>query len=465
MDNISLIQEQQEDYKTNIGNLQQDVLTAIIRRDKDEATELIVTTLQLRTKFYATQFDERSEVYYYKEGIFKPEGRTFIKSFCRKVLGSAYTEQLANRVVSKIEADNYIDQNKLLTRHYPELICINNGIFNLKTKELSEWSSEKIFLNKIPITYDSTATCPLIESFLRSTLPDQKDIDTIYEFFGYCLIGGYPVQKIALFIGEGGNGKSQVLKMLKKFIGDNNSCAIPLQKFEENDFKEVELFGKLVNISSEISDKPLKTTAKIKSLSGGDEINASRKFKNDLTFENETKLIFPANKLPKTYDTSKAFFRRWIYIMFPYKFLPQEEYDLVPEDKRDKIKLACVDVADKITKESELNGLFNKAIDGLGRLLSKGSFTSSKTNEDTMLWWIRNSDSFLAFCWEKVEESPEGVIYKDDLRKQYQKFCRENKLVAEGDKHIHEVFTRQILAWDYQETEGERAWGGVAWKK
>jgi len=292
IETIDIEKIQQEDYDTNKSNLRKDVYELLIRKDKDTATELLATTLQSITKFYATQLDERNELYYYEEGIYKPEGKTFVKAFCRKILEAGYTEQIANRVVAKIEADNYIIQEDLLKRHYPELICLENGIFNLKTKELTEWTPEKIFLNKIPIKYNPEAKCRNINTFLKATLPDQDDIDTIYEWFGYCFLGGYPIQKIALFIGEGGNGKSQVLSLQSKLVGEKNQCSIPLQAFENSDFKQVELFGKMINMGAEISDQPLKTTAKIKSLSGGDRISASRKFKNDLTFKNETKLIF-----------------------------------------------------------------------------------------------------------------------------------------------------------------------------
>jgi len=462
---IDLEEIQQEAYVFDEGMLRTDVMQNIITRNKGEATELLSQTIQNITSFYATQLDERNELYYYEKGIYNPEGKTFVKAFCRRILQAGYTEQLANQVVAKIEADNYIPQEELLKRHDPELICLENGIFNLKTKELTKWNPKQIFLNKVPIKYNPEAKCLNINNFLKATLPEQDDIDTIYEWFGYCFLGGYPINKMALFIGEGGNGKSQVLRLQTKLIGEKNQCAIPLQKFETNDFKEVELFGKFINIGAEISDTPLKNTAKIKGLSGGDSISASRKFKSDLNFKNETKLIFSANNLPKTYDLSNAFFRRWIYIVFPYKFLPKNELEALEEKDRKNCKVAVPDIVDKISEETEMQGLFNKSIVGLHRLLENGEFTSSKTNEETMLWWIRNSDSFLAFCWEQIETQAEQQISKEALRKRYHKFCHDNKVVAEGDKHIHEILTRKILAYDHQLGDGERVWSGIGWKE
>lgn len=462
MDTLNLKEIQAKAYSEDYGMLRQDVSTCIIKKDKDTATELLADTLKFKTKFYTTQFDERNEMYYYEDGIYRPEGRTIIKQFCRTILEEVYTEQLANRVASKIEAETYIEQDKFLKRHYQNEICVLNGILNLKTRELTEFSQDKIFFHKINAKFDEALDCPKIDEFLYSILPEENDVKTVYEFAGYCLLGGYPIQKIALFIGDGGNGKGQLLNLIKAFLGDANFSGIPLQKLEQNDFKESELQNKLANIGADISDAPLKTTAKIKGLSGGDSINASRKFKQDVTFENEAKLIFSANKLPKTYDTTRAFFRRWVYLVFPYKFMSQSEIDCLPEDKRDGVKLKKDDVIKSFLNEEEYSGFLNKCLEGLNRLLFSGDFTSSKTGEDTMRWWVNHSDSLLGFCYDHLIEDSEAVLTKDDFRRAYQKYCRENKVPAEGDKHVKETLTRTFHAWDYQESDGDRVWGGIS---
>jgi len=462
---INLEEIQTEEYITNPKALTEEINFLLIKNNTNQATEVITQTLQKQTKFYTTQFDKNNEIYYYEEGIYKPEGATIIKQYCRQILGPVYTEQFANKVIKKIEADTYIAQEKLLKRNYTEEIVVKNGILNLKTKELTEWTPEKIFFTKIPVQYDPEMKCEKIEEFFNSTLPEENDKKTIYELFGYSLIGGYPIQKIALFIGEGGNGKGQTLVLLREFLGEGNYSGIPLQKLENSDFKESELFGKLANIGADISDAPLKTTAKIKGLSGGDSMNASRKFKQDITFENEAKLIFSANKLPKTYDLTRAFFRRWIYIVFPYKFMSQQEINNLSENEKHNVKLKKDEIAKQILTEQELSGLLNKSLEGLNNLLTNGDFTSSQTSQETMKWWIDHSDSLLGFCYEAIEEDADSTLHKDLFRKAYQKYCRKNKIPAEGDRHIKETLTRTFHAWDYQESEGERVWGGIKLKE
>ena len=195
--------------KIDEATLQTEIFQLLLQKQKDEATEQLSMVLQEKTKFYATRFDEKNEIYYYQDGIYHGNGKTFVKEFCRKILGVAYTEQLANRVTAKIEADNYIEQDELLRRHYPNKIACENGILDLETRELTEFTPDMIFLAKIPVKFDPSAECPIIRRFFSEILKDENDVKTMIEWFGYCLLGGYPIQKIGLFIGEGGNGKGQ----------------------------------------------------------------------------------------------------------------------------------------------------------------------------------------------------------------------------------------------------------------
>ena len=100
--------------------------------------------------------------------------------------------------------------------------------------------------------------------------------------------------------------------------------------------------------------------------------------------------------------------------------------------------------------------------------MANKDFTASKSNEETRQWWIRNSDSFLAFVSECIEQADTDLewIVKDGLRKKYQNYCRDHRLLPEGDKHIHEIMVREVGAWEGQLGEGdrERVWKGVKFK-
>jgi len=468
--NIKEITEQ--DNKNNAAQVKHDVCLLLLQKKKDEATERIVKLLENKTKFYATQFDEANEIYYYETGIYKPEGRSFIKKFCRELLEGIYTEQLANLVCAKIEADSFIEQREFFKPQNINEVCVLNGVLNLKTRKLTDYTPNKIFFSKINAFYDPAANCEEIEKFLSEVLAEPNDIITIYEIVGSCLYRDYFIEKAIMMLGTGRNGKGKTISLIKSILGEQNFTGIPLQNLENGDFKEIELQGKLANLGGDISNYPLKSTAKFKGLTGRDMITASKKFKNDVSFVNYAKMIFATNNLPKTYDLSDGFFGRWVYLDFPYQFKAPKDYEeaIKNDPFNKKIRLMDAKRIDNITTPEQLSGLLNRALDGLDNLFKNGDYTSSKSSESIKIWWVRNSDSFLGFCWENLENTESEVewISKDNLRQKYQKFCSINKLISEGDKHIHEIMVREMKAWEGQVVgeNGERMyiWRGVKFK-
>ena len=153
----------------------------IIDKKRESATEELAKHIYENEFIYTTRDDENSEVWIYKNGIYIPQGKTYIKEFCRKILGVAYTTTLINQVISKVEADTFIDQDKFFNNIIKEEICVENGILNLKTRELSEWDAEKIFFTKIPVTYDPQAVCPNIETHFKKRVSFYKLLLALFD--------------------------------------------------------------------------------------------------------------------------------------------------------------------------------------------------------------------------------------------------------------------------------------------
>ena len=230
-----------------------------------------------------------------------------------------------------------------------DLLCVGNGILNLSTKELQPHTPKKIFLNKIPVDYNPAADCPRIKQFFNEVCYEE-DIPILQELFGYCLYRSYPIHKAAMFLGEGSNGKSVTINLLRKFLGHENVSSKELRELINDRFAVVELYGRLANVCADISPDALKRTGIFKALTGGDLITGARKFKGSFSFVNYAKLIFSANKLPMSPDKSYAFYRRWILISFPNTFEGENRNPNILEE---------------ISTPEELSGLLNWALEGL----------------------------------------------------------------------------------------------------
>ena len=431
-----------------------------------QATELLVDYIKDRTHIYTTKDDRASEIWIYKEGIYAPQGRSEIKIILRALLKDWYSQYISGLVMAKIEADTSIDQDKFFGFSYREELPVLNGILNIRSRELKPFSHEKIFFNKLPVNYEIKAECPRIEKFLSEILSKSDDIDVFYELGGFCLWKEYKFEKAFMFVGNGRNGKDKALELIKRLIGIENCCSVPLSAIIPDSFIISEFFNKMVNLSGEINNIDLKDTSQFKALTGRSLQSAPRKFLKPITFVNHAKFIFACNELPMVYDNSKGFWDRWVLLDFPFTFLPKEEIALAKD--KTNLKLRDEDIIEKITTPEELSGLLNKFLDGLDRITDFRRFSSTQGSEEIKQFWIRKSNSCMAFCLNEVEDSYDEFITKKDFRKKYSEFCKKHKITARSDivikRTLEELFgtseeNKDVMGkWD-------KVWGGVRFKK
>jgi hypothetical protein len=142
----------------------------------------------------------------------------------------------------------------------------------------------------------------------------------LFEVVGYCLIPDYPLNTAFMFCGDGANGKSTYLRLLKVILGEHNVTGHSLQELCTYRFAAAELYHKLANIYPDLPPKGIPDMGMFKALTGEDWISAPRKFKDALYMKNYAKLIFSANETPDVNDQSYANWRRWVVIEFPNRF-------------------------------------------------------------------------------------------------------------------------------------------------
>jgi len=411
-----------ENDKTNnveIFKLQQEVIQLIALKQRNQATELIVKYLEDNYKFYSIRNNVAPEIWVYEEGIYKETGTATIKEVSRQILLKTYTSHIGNNIIAKIEADNFIDAEQFFNKEQVELIPVENGLLNIFTKELIDFTPDKIFFSKLPVKFEVDIGCPNIIEHFETVLKNPQDIDTMQELFGDLLRKEYKYEKGVMFNGSGRNGKGKTLSLIKSFLGVQNCANVTLEQLETDQYAVGNLFGKMVNLAGDLAKTALKSTGRFKNCIGRDGITANRKNKTHLDFINYAKMFFACNELPITYDNTEGFWSKWIYFDFPYKFVDKIEYDEL--DKKDKVmcKIKNPDIIHALTLPEELTGLLNWALVGLKRLDKQGNFSDSQTSDEIKKIWIRKSDSLRAFCMDCIEEDYDEYVPKKDFRHEY----------------------------------------------
>lgn len=401
---------------------------------KADARDLVINYILENNNVYTIREDKKDpEMFIYQEGIYIQNARTYIKELCEYILQKTYTSNFANSIISRIEVKTYINQEDFFKVRDEYIIPIENGLFNLKTKQLLDFTPEYIFTNKLPITYDSDAGYKQFEKFFDDILKNpETDKKVMQEWIGYCLVKNYRFNYATMFIGNGRNGKSVALGLIESLLGFKNISNITLQKIEKDKFCLSELYNKYANISADLSKTALKETGYFKQLTGQDTITVDRKYLSMLSFVNYAKMMFATNDLPYSYDDSDGFYDRWIIFEFPYKFVDKIEDETYQRYKDTELK-------EKLTTEKSLSGLFNWALIGLHRLLVNGEFSNNVTTQENRQKWRRQASSFNAFFEDHCEINFSEYSTIEVLKLNYQKYCEIHNLKFESNKVIKNI--------------------------
>ncbi|MGF3573668.1 MAG: phage/plasmid primase, P4 family [Candidatus Bathyarchaeia archaeon] len=408
--------------------------TSHVEQYLDENKKFIPKLLaeELMQEYYFITMCDTKQIYVFKDGYYHPHGETIIQKECRARLDAEYRTHRFNEVVDFIRASTYVTY-----REEPaNLVPLKNGVLDLETLELKPHSPEYMFFNLLPLEYNPSADCPNIKKFLGE-IAAEGDATILLEILGYCLYRNYPIAKALMLVGEGSNGKSTFLSLVKTFLGAENVSGRCLQELEVNRFAKADLHNKLANIYSDLPDKSLHRTGIFKMLTGGDLITAEKKFLSSFNFVNYAKLLFSCNKVPEVYDDTDAFFRRWIIIVFPNKFVGE---------KSDPNMLS------KLTTPNELSGLLNLALDALKKLLERGTFTYSKTTEELREDYTRKSSPIAAFTMDCLESDSDAIIEKKALYSVFAAYCRSRNLPAVSEHTFFRNLPQHIAINDYKPT-------------
>ena len=291
-------------------------------------------------------------------------------------------------------------------------LAFNNGIYDLDTDKIFEFTPEIIVRNKINYDYYDEAYDELCDRTLNKISCDDKEIRMLLEeLIGYCFFTRNELGKAFILVGDKSNGKSTFLSLLQTLLGGENISSLDLSELGDR-FKTAELFGKLANIGDDIGDEFVANPSLFKKLVTGDRVNVEKKGQDPFEFNNYSKFIFSANQIPRIKDRTGAVQRRLIIIPFNASF-SKDDPDFDPYIKH------------KLLKKSSLEYLIKLGVNGLKRVLKNKSFTKSKKVQKELDEYEKNNNPILLF-FDEIEK--EEIINEPvpDVYRMYTVFCSEN---------------------------------------
>ena len=295
----------------------------------------------------------------------------------------------------------------------PMLLNLRNGMLDVETREMVPHAPKFNSRVQLPVKYLEDATCPRWIEFLAEIFADNLEKGVVLqEFFGYCLYPKILFPAAVFQIGQGGNGKGVVEKILCAMLGKENVSHISMARMEES-FGPAELREKLLNSCGETETKPLEVT-NFKGIAAGDEIQAEVKFKSDIKFTPIAKHLISMNSFPGIKEKTHAFFRRIIVLEYNQTF----EGDAADARLLEKLM-------------AELDGIFKWALEGLTPVLQNEAIASPEVVQVAKTRFKERVNPVLGFVAEScvLEEGKQGAIrvLPAELYREYVKWMEEAK--------------------------------------
>jgi P4 family phage/plasmid primase-like protien len=305
-----------------------------------------------------------------------------------------------------------------------------NGILDLKTLQLLPHSPEFGFRNVVSYPYDPDAKAPNFEKFLLDIMDGRKPLaDVLMEFAGYAFSNDICWAQVALILsGDGSNGKSTFMDILKDLAGDDNYSALTLSDLKSETARKM-LDGKLFNLAEETPTYAMTESSIFKNLVGGGETTVKQLYKQPYRIKNKAKMMFACNELPRTKDTTRGYFRRLV---------------IVPFDRRFEGAAKDPFIKDKLM--GELPGIYNLVIDGYRRLVKRRRFSEADEIAKEIEKYREDLDTVLSWYKDCIEDNLEPVLNAkheaplSKLYSSYRFYCE-----ARGEKpETHPTFSRRL---------------------
>ena len=393
---------------------------------------------------YQLLFNEKTGFYVYdtETQSWQKIDDTTAGSYVYDYLGSMATARKINSVVELVKkAVN--STTPIETLNKLPLIPLKNGTLHFNFTDMKAQllpaSPSDYVTNRREYEYNLDAKCPEWLKALQVIFAgDERRIKCLQEFCGYVWLPDCRFQKALELRGEGSNGKSVILNVLKKLYGELNCTSIDLVDFAQP-FDRIGLKESFINICTDVSTNIKGAEAILKKIITGESFRACYKMKDLIDVTSRAKLIFASNGNLETHDKSFAMLRRFLLIDCPVKFVDNPDVNNTYERKKD------LTLESKLITPKSLSGILIWSLHGLARLLTQGKFTETAEQAEITTAFTAKTDSVDYFISECKSNFNDGKRFaRSEIYNMYRDYCMDTGYEPISNQKFHAIF-RQIL--------------------
>ena len=307
------------------------------------------------------------------------------EKFKNKIGNVSFINSVYSLVKERLFVEGFADT---LNRELFVLPIKDEKVIDLKTNCIYPRERKHNFSALCPVVYDETSI-DFGSKYFESLFPDSDTRQCVLNAIKSSMTG-LPLRSIFFWIGSGCNGKSLLLKVIRKMLSD--FCNVVSKSIIINSKSASNITSELESLStlrfgqiSELSDADSLNHTRVKEFTGDGVINYRGLFQKEKTIEVTASIHIATNNIPHIDCSDPAMLTRIIPFPFKSVFEPDSDYaDLVMEN---------------------VDSIFSYIV-RVGQI--KKSFIIDHMSEEIQEYRkekIINSDSFVSFVHEHLKKS------------------------------------------------------------
>lgn len=197
----------------------------------------------------------------------------------------------------------------------PLLVSFDDCVYDVRSGRRLAHDRQLPVVWRMGYALGNDPKCPRWDAFLAEVLPDASVRACLQEFFGMCFIdrSRLSIEKMAVLIGSGANGKSVVLETVTAALGRERVGRLSPDQLADPK-QAVSLMGKAANFAPDVRRGAAFDSA-LKALASAQDVQGWQLYHGGVTFRCPP-LAFALNEMPVFRDLTDAFFRRLLVFRF-----------------------------------------------------------------------------------------------------------------------------------------------------
>ena len=245
-----------------------------------------------------------------------------------RILARRFSKTVTTRDMAEILV--YVKDNAVRVKRSqdPDLIAVNNGIFDYSSKTLLPFDPDKIFLAKSHVDYNPNAQNVVIhnpddgtdwdvESWIRDLTDDDEITELIWQVLGAIIRPFVKWNKSAwLYSTSGNNGKGTLCHLMRNLCGEGSWASVSISDFAKDFMLEPLTRATAIIVDENDVGAYIDKAANLKAVITNDVLLINRKFKEPISYQFFGFMVQCLNEYPRVKDTSDSFYRRQLFIPF-----------------------------------------------------------------------------------------------------------------------------------------------------